>query len=290
VVHANDLPTSQMVGRAAWRSEIPRVCHHRWIFEGGATDWLNKFGSERHLFVSQALMDRLCQRSATLAECPRAVVHDGLPLEPMPTEADRAAARRELQLAADRPLVLFAGQIIERKGVADLLRAWQLLPVELQKGADLVLIGDDLESRGEYRRRMEELAGEIGCPARFMGFQRNVSAWLTAADVAVVPSHVEPLGNATLEAMAHGLPVLACRVGGIPEMIVDGESGLLAPPHDPAALAAGLRRLLEQAALRRALGQAARERCEVKFSLTAHVEAVVDQYRQVLGATAAARI
>ena len=130
IVHANDLPTSQMVGQAAAALGIPRICHHRWVFGGTATDWLNKFGAERHLFVSRALMDDLCKSSHRLAASPRAVVYDGLELPSVPTDADRRNARTKLGLPLDKTVVLFAGQIIERKGVEDLLRAWTVLSVD----------------------------------------------------------------------------------------------------------------------------------------------------------------
>jgi glycosyltransferase involved in cell wall biosynthesis len=282
VVHSNDLPTHQMVGDAARRLGLPRVCHHRWIFEGPAIDWLNKFGAERHLFVSQFLMDALCAASQRLAASPRAVVYDGLPLPPLPGDADRQAARVQLGLPPDKRLVLFAGQIIERKGVAEVLRAWHELAARWGPQAHLVLVGDDLENEGAYRRQMEQLARSLGLQVFFAGFQRNVPLWLTAADVVLVPSHAEPLGNATLEAMAHGRPVVGTRVGGIPEMVVDGQTGLLVPPRSPGALAAAIDRLLEDEPLRRRLGAAARTRCEALFSLKSHVASVVEQYRQVV--------
>jgi glycosyltransferase involved in cell wall biosynthesis len=129
---------------------------------------------------------------------------------------------------------------------------------------------------------MEALARELGCPARFMGFQKNVPSWLTAADVVLVPSHAEPLGNATLEAMAYARPVIGTLVGGIPEMVVDGETGLLVSPRNPVALAGAIERLLEDEELRGRLGLAARRRCEEMFSLEAHVEAMVRQYEAAL--------
>jgi len=283
VVHANDLPTSQMVGQAAGQLGIPRVCHHRWIFGGSAIDWLNKFGAERHLFVSQALMDQLCGASARLAASPCDVVYDGLPLPEVPRETERFTARQSLGLPSDRSVVLFAGQIIERKGVADLLAAWSLLRGAWAERAELIFVGDDLEGDGAYRRQMESRAAELACGAQFVGFQRNIPQWLAAADVCVVPSHAEPLGNATLEAMAHARPVIGSRVGGIPEMVVDGETGLLVPPRDPPRLAEAIEKLLGDAELRARLGAGGRARCEERFSLQAHVAAVVEQYRAVLG-------
>lgn len=280
VVYANDLPTSQMVGQAVRRLAIPFVCHHRWVFEGAAIEWLNKFGAERHVFVSNALMSQLCECSPRLAASQRAVVYDGLPLPALPTEADRLAARTELSLPKEKKIVLYAGQIIERKGVADLLRAWRLLSERWREAAELVLVGDDQENDGCYRREMERLASELGCAARFPGYQRDVAAWLTAADLCVVPSHVEPLGNATLEAMAHGRAIVGTDTGGIPEMIEDGESGLLVPPRNPPKLAAAIEELLNDPHRAASFGANARVQCEQRFSIDAHVQAMVQEFER----------
>lgn len=280
VVHANDLPSHQAISTAARKLGIPRVCHHRFFFTSAAVDWFNKAGAERHLFVSRALMTELCAGSKRLEQSQRAVVYDGLPLPPQLSDDDRLAARHALGLPTERTLVLFAGQIIERKGVADLLRAWTLLKSG-RDGAELIIAGDDSVGAGRYRLEMEALARALTCPARFVGFQNNIPDWLRAADVAVVPSHVEPLGNATLEAMAHALPVVGCEVGGIPEMIVPEQTGLLVPPHCPEKLADALARLLADRDLRHRLGDQGRQRCQREFSIAAHVQHVLEQYDAV---------
>jgi glycosyltransferase involved in cell wall biosynthesis len=285
VVHSNDLPTHQAVSAAARGLGIPRICHHRFPFGGQAIDWFNKYGAEQHVFVSQALMDEMGAESPRLTAAPRRVLYDGLPMPEMPTLADRQRARLRLGLPLEKTVVIFAGQIIERKGVADLLRAWKRLSPVCHDGAELLIIGDDLQGQGAYRREMEALGQSLKSPARFLGFQRNVVDWLMASDIAVVPSHVEPLGNATLEAMSFGLPVIGSRVGGIPEMVVDGETGLLVPAPDPAALAGAIERLLADVQLRGRLGHSARRRCEEKFSLSAHAEAALKVYRSVLRST-----
>jgi glycosyltransferase involved in cell wall biosynthesis len=282
IVHSNDLPTHQIVSDALRATAIPEVCHHRWVFDGAAIDWLNKFGCPHHLFVSRALMDHLCARSPTFRASSRAVVYDGLPLPPRPSPASRLEARQRLGLPLDRPVVTFAGQFIARKGVADLLRAWCLLDRPLRHHAELLLIGDDLAGQGKYRAEMEGLARQLDCRARFPGFQKDVGMWLLASDLAVVPSHAEPLGNATLEAMAFALPVIGSAVGGIPEMVVHDQTGLLVPPCSPEQLAGALRRLLLNPQTRLLLGQQARQRCEECFSLEAHVRAVLQQYRRVM--------
>lgn len=287
LVHSNDLPTHQLISAAAGRLGLPRVCHHRWVFERDAINWLNKFGAERHLFVSRALRDQLCGESQKLRNDPLAVVYDGLPLPEVPAENARVAAKAELGIAAEKSLVLFAGQIIERKGVADLLHGWASLAAQWSPQAELCLVGDDLAGEGAYRHEMERLANTLGAPVRFLGFQKNVDRWLAASDIVMVPSHVEPLGNATLEAMAQARPVIGGDAGGIPEMVVHEETGLLVPPKTPSAIADALQLLLADAALRQRMGAAARQRCEELFSIDAHVRAVVAEYRTVLASAPA---
>ena len=284
ILHANDLPTHQAVAGAARGLPIARLCHHRQIFNGSAIAWFDKFGAHHHVFVSRALMEDLSSASPPLGACSRAVLYDGLELPASPTAAERQAARRRLHLSVERTQVLFAGQIIVRKGVADLLEAWAKLPVLLQEKSDLLIVGEDLENKGAYRAEMARLAYHLGVPARFCGFQKNVGDWLMAADMAVVPSHVEPLGNATLEAMSYGLPVIGGEVGGIPEMIVHEETGLLVPSKNPVKLAEALGVLLTDVDQRTRLGAAGRIRCEREFSLSAHTESLVREYSRTLAA------
>ena len=278
VVHANDLPSAQIFFDAARGMNITRICHHRFLYDSQAIDWFNKFGADKHIFVSRALMSDLCSRSQALDGSARAVVYDGLAMPAKKMAADRLTAKVELGLSTDGPTTLFAGQIIERKGVADLLQAWAQLKQGWRNKGELVIVGDDLAGGGAYRKEMQQLANRLEIAPKFVGFQKNVDRWLAAADIAVVPSHVEPLGNATLEAMSHGLPVIGANVGGIPEMIVDEETGLLVPAKNSTALADAIDRLITDVELRESLGAAARIRCETLFSLRAHANAMLHQY------------
>ena len=93
-----------------------------------------------------------------------------------------------------------------------------------------------------------------------------------------MPSHVEPLGNATLEAMAAGVPVVGTRVGGIPEMVVERETGLLVPPRDARSLASAIGQLAQSPQLRAKYGAAARARVERAFTLSLHGERLQATY------------
>ncbi len=281
IIHANDLPSFQFMSYVAKTFGIPRICHHRYIFDGEAIKWFLKFGVEYHIFVSNALRKDLENDYPSLKSHPGEVVYDGLAMPELPAESYRVQIRKSLKLPEDKFIVLFAGQIIPRKGVQDLIRAWDILSDSIKKAAYLVIIGDDLAEKGAYLQEMKNLAHELGVSADFRGFQNNVDQWLDAADIVTVPSHTEPLGNATLEAMAHGKPVIGADVGGIPEMILDGETGLLVSPKDPESLAKALSSLIQDKDKVKTMGEAARRRCEQVFSLETHVKNILQVYQKM---------
>ena len=117
---------------------------------------------------------------------------------------------------------------------------------------------------------------------RLAGERDDVGELLAAADLFVLSSRSEGLPLSILEAMAAGLPVVASDVGGVPELVVDGETGLLVPPGDPHALAAAIDRLLDDPDLRRRLGAAGRLRVSEQFDLESTQRAHLDLYRTLL--------
>lgn len=282
VIHSNDLPTHQMVSEAAGRLGIPRIAYHKFVFDGPAVDWMNKYGAERHLFVSNGVMESLCRNSAKLRHGSRAVVNDGLTIPPMPTSTERLDARRGLGLPADRVIVLFAGQIIERKGVADLIDAWCRLSQDVCSQAKLVLLGGAQPGCEDYFEAMQQLAKRSAPDITFAGFRSDVRCWMTAADIMTLPSHMDPLPLAIMEAMSFGLPIVATSVTGIPEMVEHEQSGLLVPPRDPSALAAALSLLIKDAQLRRRFGDQSRNLCQQRFSIEAQVKHLEREYANLL--------
>jgi glycosyltransferase involved in cell wall biosynthesis len=154
---------------------------------------------------------------------------------------DRHEARRALGLPLEPPLVLFLGHLSEAKGALDLLRAFQARPEQLA-GVELALVGDGADSE-----RCRALARSLGVNVRFPGAQPHglVPTWLAACDVLALPSWNEGMPNVVVEALACGRPVVATRVGGIPEL-VRPDVGALVAPRDPEALADALQRVLRQ--------------------------------------------
>lgn len=163
---------------------------------------------------------------------------------------------------ADPPEVLYAGRLSAEKGVLEL--------VEAAEGLPLVIAGD-----GPLRARVPDARG-------FVPHDELQRLYARAAVVAC-PSRREGFGVACLEAMAHGRPVVATPVGGLRDLVVDGETGVVVPPRDPAALRAALQRLLGDPELRRRLGAAARRRAEERFSWAAATDATLAAYAEAAG-------
>ena len=183
-------------------------------------------------------------------------VPNGIPLPPVPTTEERAAARRRLDLGEDILVVLYLGALEEAKHPLDAVTA---VAKAAGRGAPVVLlVAGDGPLAGE-------VAAQGGGAVRALGFEPDPSRLLAAADVFVMPSEREGLALALLEAMAHGLAIVTSDGSGNPNAI--GDAGLLCRVGDVDALAGALVRLAADPEERRRLGTAARARAEAKFSL-----------------------
>ena len=216
------------------------------------------------------------------------VVHNGIDTELFAPRLDGDAAR-SVGVDPDRPIVLFVGRITRQKGLPHLLRA----AASLQTSAQLVLCAaspDEPAIAAEVAAGIEALNNDRGDVIWLKEPlpRPQLTALLTAATVFVCPSVYEPLGIVNLEAMACGTAVVASAVGGIPEVVVDGETGLLVPydAADPAGfengLALAIDRLVADPARAERMGAAGRQRAERDFGWSAIAERTVEVYRSVL--------
>lgn len=182
----------------------------------------------------------------------------------------------------DRPSVVFVGRITRQKGLPVLLRA----AARLDPSAQLVLCAgapDTPEQLAEVTGLVDGLRASRDGVVWLSGMlaKPEVIQILSHATVFVCPSVYEPLGIVNLEAMACGTAVVASRVGGIPEVVASGETGLLVPPDDPAALAAAINEVLADPGRAAAMGRAGRDRAVAEFGWPAVAERTVSLYEQV---------
>jgi glycosyltransferase involved in cell wall biosynthesis len=226
------------------------------------------------------------------------VLRNGIDLSRFHTNRDADAVRAELGLPVSAPLAMMISRVVRFKGLEDYViaaaRVSQTLP-----DVRFLIVGEGYVNRSggsvsenrEYRRELEQLAVRLRIRDRvvFTGFRPDVPRLLNAAAVTVLPSLSEGLSNVVLESMAAGVPVIASRVGGIPEALTDGVTGLLVPPSDPTAVADAMCRVLGSPDLANRLGEAGRRHVTDHFSLDRMVADATGWYLRLLGESRGAR-
>lgn len=204
---------------------------------------------------------------------------------------NKLAARQQLGINPETKVVLYVGRFDQRKGIETLVRAVDKSKFR-EDNLQLIIGGGSRpgESDGIERDRIEKIVNELGM-SDFTTFpgrlgNTNLHLYYAAADICVVPSHYEPFGLVTIEAMASGTPVVGSDVGGIQFTIVPEETGLLCPPKDEAAFAIAIDRILSNPEWRNQLGGNAKKRVEKMFSWDGVASQLSQLYTQLLEAPA----
>ena len=204
-----------------------------------------------------------------------AVIHNGVAGTPEPGAG--RTVREALAIPAGAPVIAMVSSLRPEKAHDVAIAALHVLR-ERHPGVRLLVAGD-----GPERPRLEARLGPLRDAVVMAGHREDVMAVLDAADVLLHPSHTEAFPTVLLEAMAASVPIVATAVGGTPEIVRDGESGLLvAPPPEPARIAAAVGRVLEDRALRERLAAGGRARFERSFTLERWVEGTRALYEEVL--------
>jgi glycosyltransferase involved in cell wall biosynthesis len=228
--------------------------------------------ADQILSVSEVLRDNLHQTFAFPKERIR-VVANGVDLSRFDLSRNGVDYKARLGLPPEALVFGAVGRLVPVKAYPILLKAAKLVFREIPP-AHLVIAGD-----GPLRNELVQMARDYNMMDRvhFLGARKDVQEILRALDVYVLCSESEGMSNTILEAMASGRPVVATAVGGNPELVVDGETGLLVSPNHPHRLATAIMKLLREPACRRRLGQGSRRRVEEKFNL----EDMVRNYAEV---------
>jgi glycosyltransferase involved in cell wall biosynthesis len=235
---------------------------HWWWYTPRRRAFLRRIQNRSNYVIanSQAVRDFLVEEDGFDPKLIR-VIRNGVDLERFASvRADRQGLFPHLA-AQSQLIAVVANMNVETKGHADLIRAAAEVSREFHD-AKFLLVGD-----GAERSRLEALTQELGLSntVLFLGRRKDVPDILACCDLFVLPSWAEGLPNSVLEAMASGLPVVATRVGGTPEIIEDGVNGLLVAPREPHGLALAIMQILENGEFARQIAQSARDRARAQF-------------------------
>lgn len=262
---------------AARAARVPVLVHgeHGTLETRGRNIWIQRLAwsrVDRVLAVSDALADRM----AATIDFPVSritVIRNGVDLERFGRHS-RDAARRAIGVTPTAFVVGTVGRLVPVKDQRQLIAAAHLL---VQRGIPLtvIIVGD-----GELRSELLDQIDRLGLQehVRLLGSRDDVPELMAAFDVFALPSQSEGLSNTVLEAMASGLPVVATRVGGNPELVQSGTTGLLVPPGDERELAEAVSALYLDADCRRRMAMAARHRAQSAFSVSGMYERYTDLY------------
>ena len=281
VLHGNTPHTNLVAAWVGRRLRCRVVWHERTL--PGPREW------DADLWF-RSLPDRIICNSAAVArrfggaDGQVVVIHNGVPLQRFYPGSGGAAVRRELGLSPEEVAVGIVGNFSPWKNHELLLRSAALLGAGLVHVRFFVVGGEVFpENRGREATLRAETR-RLGLEGRvsFLGVRTDMPAVMDALDVLVSPAEVEACSRAILEAMASGTPVIGADAGGTPELIVPGKTGLLFQAGDAHALATALRRLIEDARLRKAMGEAARARMEAGFSIERQVREIETVYDALL--------
>lgn len=226
---------------------------------------------------SQAVVDELVAETGDRKRI--GLIHNGVAVLPPVSDEARQAQRAALGIPSSAFVMTIVANLFYYKGHSDLLDALGSVAQQLPQPWRLVAIGRD-EGEGP---RLQSQAERLGVADRilWLGERQDVDTILPVADIGLLVSHQEGFSNALIEAMGQGLPMVATAVGGNLDAIVDGQSGRLVPPHDPAALGVAILELAANPLLRGAMGLAARERILAMFSQEACVTRYDRLYRGI---------
>ncbi len=269
IVHGH-MPISGFLARiAARRAGVPRIAYtcHGFLFNqpgpwwrrglAFAMEWIGGRITDVHMTVSDEEA-----ADARRLRIHRKSIGIGNGRDPARFHPDPAARRRirtELGVPEARVVVIVVSRLVRHKGHPELLAAMQ------QVDAELWVVGNRLDSDHGADLEPYFAASGLGNRLRRLGYREDVPALLASADIFVLPSHFEGLPMSVIEAMLTGLPVVASDISGPREQVQDTRTGLLVPPRDVPALAAALRLLAGNQALRTRLGRAGRERALLRY-------------------------
>lgn len=265
---------------------VPCVAHMRAFEQLNGFDRILTRLVTTFICISRSLEDNLRAQGAHIRES--VVVYNGLDPADLVAVDDPAEVKAEFGFDPDDPVAAVVGRLDRWKGQDHFIRAMAQVVRDVPEVCVLI-VGDPEPYCLDYYAELRSLVESLGLSGRvvFAGHRSDVPRLMRAFTVLVhSSSEPEPFGRVIIEGMAAGLPVVATRAGGVPEIIEDGVSGVLVPPQDPEAMAQAIVSLLRDPQRASSIGQMARRRVEEHFTIRQYVAGVQQVYERTLGGAA----
>ncbi|NQT23912.1 glycosyltransferase family 4 protein [candidate division KSB1 bacterium] len=197
-----------------------------------------------------------------------------------PEKANRAASRKSVGVGPDEILIGMVGRLTPGKGQREFLRATRIVLDQSDIPCRFLMIGDVSFGEERYEQEVHDLIRELKLGDRLieMGFLKGIVELYAAMDILAFPSYDESLGNVLLEAMAMQLPIVGSNSGSVPELITDGENGLLIPPRTHEPLAEKMLMLIRDKEMRERMGQTGRKRVVANYSFEKYISKLEEFY------------
>ena len=293
IVHTHTSKAGALGRLAAWLARVPAIIHkpHGHLFYGHFGPRVSRF-----FLLVERLLSRITDHVVALTPMEArdhlalkvltadkiSIIHSGVELNRYHiTAKKRQQKKEELGISPDSLVVGFVGWLIPIKGVSYLVNAMAEV-LQRHPNSLLVLVGKD-DEKGEEEIKLREKVESLGLEdrVRFLGWRQDVDEIMGCFDVFVLPSLNEGMGRVLVEAMSAGLPIVASRVGGIPDLVKHGENGLLVPPANAGALEQAISDLLSDKAKRKRMGETGKKMCG-PYSIEAMVEKIDDLYSRLV--------
>jgi glycosyltransferase involved in cell wall biosynthesis len=282
IVHTHTSKAGILGRLAAWLARVPTIIHTRSLSKI-FLQMEKLLGRITHHHVALTPEEGKDYLNLGVAKSKNiSVIHSGVDLEQFSQGAkQRTRKRKELNIPADSLVIGYVGWLIPIKGVTYLVKAMAEVAEKYPKSL-LVLVGKG-DDKGEEEIKLREQVQSLGLTDKvlFLGWRPDVAEITGCFDIFVLPSLNEGMGRVLVEAMAAGLPIVASRVGGIPDLIKNGENGLLVPPAEASAFGKAISDLLSDKEKRNRMGEAGKKVC-LPYSAEAMVERINTLYAKLL--------
>lgn len=258
------------------------IWHVRDMIEVGWLKWMLR--SMGRLFPDKIITNSHAVGSIFVTSGRTETVYNGIDLSHFKRGIDGEKVRSTFKIGKNTKLIGTIGHFAPLKGYEELIGA---MVEVIREGYNikLALVGDAIyPNSNNYKRKLLSLINCAGLRNRiiFTGYRENIPELLASFDIFVLPSRAEGFGRVNLEAMAMGKPVISTHVGGIPEVVLDGITGILVTPRNSKALAHAIIRLLDDSELGESMGNAGKRRVEEHFTVQAHVQRIQEIYGEIL--------